>query len=641
MENKNNVPNGAARGMPQGGMPAGKPANGMPMNGMPAGGAPNPAARVPYQNSVVPVTSMVPVSQVYDVPREKTKKYVGYRVFAVLFALLSIGGLFLGLIGKALPVLGHTDALLLLSGHAKVPAALSGSLLGAIIGFFANIVGIFQGLIAAFKPLDLNAALGSLFYIFLICFLCLGVLLNLIMAIVGAASGKAAKRCMHGNGILTLITYGGLSLYLFVCSAHEGAIVANTDFPTLIVAGLALFILFITALAERKAGGLLNILFTFLSLGTLVLFFFPYSNFGGFSIGVLGLGFDKSKLFPFIAVLLTAVLFLVNFYASCSRICAKRGYAGDAVRFCLQLVAVLLTLTSAMVGAGKFPLFGGGTLNLLFTILPLILIFLASVLAILAAIVSAHNKKKKAEEQPAPAQGMQPPYPPYGYRPPMGGQPMPPNARRPIPPPAGANMPPRAIPQQAGANANGRPVPPYGQMGGRPMGPASPIPPMGARPAGPMPPLRPTVPPNAMPPQGRQMTDFERRMAAIAKGEQPAANVPAQYPAAQQPQPQYKPAPGRQNPAAVPASEKVENSVYNPSKYAYDPFVYTLTASEMNEFGDLFIANKYGLQAYLPPYAIGGDNRDFFNKVFIYLGRFRSNISDALLNKLYRYVCGQ
>ncbi len=80
--------------------------------------------------------------------------------------------------------------------------------------------------------------------------------------------------------------------------------------------------------------------------------------------------------------------------------------------------------------------------------------------------------------------------------------------------------------------------------------------------------------------------------------------------------------------------------MYNPSKYAYDPFVYTLTASEMNEFGDLFIANKFGLQAYLPPYNIGGDNRDFFNKVFIYLGRFRSNISDALLDKLYRYVCG-
>ena len=203
-------------------------------------------------------------------------------------------------------------------------------------------------------------------------------------------------------------------------------------------------------------------------------------------------------------------------------------------------------------------------------------------------------------------------------------------------------MPPRAIPQNAGANANGdyrRPVPPPNGYPQRPMGPASPIPPMGARPNGPMPPLRPTVPPNSMPPQGKPMTDFERRMAAIAKGEQPAgAPMPQSYPAP--PQQQYKPAPQRQIPTAIPASEKVENSVYNPSKYAYDPFVYTLTASEMNEFGDLFIANKFGLQAYLPPYNIGGDNRDFFNKVFIYLGRFRSNISDALLDKLYRYVCG-
>ena len=58
MENQNNIPNSAATGMPK---------NGMPMNG-----APNAAAQnVPFRNAVVPVTSMVPVSQPYDVPKEK------------------------------------------------------------------------------------------------------------------------------------------------------------------------------------------------------------------------------------------------------------------------------------------------------------------------------------------------------------------------------------------------------------------------------------------------------------------------------------------------------------------------------------------------------------------------------------------
>lgn len=620
MENQNNIPNSAATGMPK---------NGMPMNG-----APNAAAQnVPFRNAVVPVTSMVPVSQPYDVPKEKKRATVGYRIFALLFALLSVGGLFLGLIGKVLPVLGHVDGL-----NQSSISALSGSLLGYLIDFFKNIVDIFKLLIGEFSLANIVGFIGNLYGIFLVFFLCLSVVLSLIMGIVGVASGKASKACMHGNGALLLIAYGGLSLYLFIQNSLLLGVLDSIDFPTMIVAGLALVMLFITTLAERKAGGLLNILFTILSLGTLVLFFFPKSNFAGFSIGVLLSGFSKATLFPMIAVTVTVALFALNFYISCSRVCAKRGYAGDAVRFGLQMVAIILTLVSAMVGANKYPLFKGGTLPLLFTILPLIFIFMAFVFAILAAILAAHKKKHREE---APVQNAQ--MPPYGYRPMPNGQPMPNgDYRRPIPPPAGANMPPRAIPQNAGANANGdyrRPVPPPNGYPQRPMGPASPIPPMGARPNGPMPPLRPTVPPNSMPPQGKPMTDFERRMAAIAKGEQPAgAPMPQSYPAP--PQQQYKPAPQRQIPTAIPASEKVENSVYNPSKYAYDPFVYTLTASEMNEFGDLFIANKFGLQAYLPPYNIGGDNRDFFNKVFIYLGRFRSNISDALLDKLYRYVCG-
>ena len=63
-----------------------------------------------------------------------------------------------------------------------------------------------------------------------------------------------------------------------------------------------------------------------------------------------------------------------------------------------------------------------------------------------------------------------------------------------------------------------------------------------------------------------------------------------------------------------------------------------LTPQEKNEFGDLFIANRFGDLAYLPAYVIGGDNREFFRRVFIYLGKFRSHISPELLGKLYQYV---
>ena len=374
MENQNNIPNSAATGMPK---------NGMPMNG-----APNAAAQnVPFRNAVVPVTSMVPVSQPYDVPKEKKRSTVGYRIFALLFALLSVGGLFLGLIGKVLPVLGHVDGL-----NQSSISALSGSLLGYLIDFFKNIVDIFKLLIGEFSLANIVGFIGNLYGIFLVFFLCLSVVLSLIMGIVGVASGKASKACMHGNGALLLIAYGGLSLYLFIQNSLLLGVLDSIDFPTMIVAGLALVMLFITTLAERKAGGLLNILFTILSLGTLVLFFFPKSNFAGFSIGVLLSGFSKATLFPMIAVTVTVALFALNFYISCSRVCAKRGYAGDAVRFGLQMVAIILTLVSAMVGANKYPLFKGGTLPLLFTILPLIFIFMAFVFAILAAILAAHKK---------------------------------------------------------------------------------------------------------------------------------------------------------------------------------------------------------------------------------------------------------
>ena len=36
-------------------------------------------------------------------------------------------------------------------------------------------------------------------------------------------------------------------------------------------------------------------------------------------------------------------------------------------------------------------------------------------------------------------------------------------------------------------------------------------------------------------------------------------------------------------------------------------------------------------------YSIGGDNREFFTKVFVFMGRYRSIISDSLLEKIYNY----
>ena len=104
------------------------------------------------------------------------------------------------------------------------------------------------------------------------------------------------------------------------------------------------------------------------------------------------------------------------------------------------------------------------------------------------------------------------------------------------------------------------------------------------------------------------MSEFEKRMSEIAQGTQ------------------------REQPAAHDSTV-----IYN-GHYTYDAFMGTLTGEEKTEFGNLFISKKYGMQNYLPTYVVGGNNDEFFSKVFIYLGKYRSFISSNLLEKMYRFV---
>ncbi len=42
--------------------------------------------------------------------------------------------------------------------------------------------------------------------------------------------------------------------------------------------------------------------------------------------------------------------------------------------------------------------------------------------------------------------------------------------------------------------------------------------------------------------------------------------------------------------------------------------------------------------ANLPDYQVGGDNKEFFNKLFINLGSIRERLSGELLEKLYQFA---
>ena len=69
----------------------------------------------------------------------------------------------------------------------------------------------------------------------------------------------------------------------------------------------------------------------------------------------------------------------------------------------------------------------------------------------------------------------------------------------------------------------------------------------------------------------------------------------------------------------------------------FDPFLFTLGNKEKSEFIDLYILRSRCLMPEIPAYVVGGDNKEFFNKVFIYLGQYREKISNTLLQKMYDF----
>ena len=129
-------------------------------------------------------------------------------------------------------------------------------------------------------------------------------------------------------------------------------------------------------------------------------------------------------------------------------------------------------------------------------------------------------------------------------------------------------------------------------------------------------------------PVKREPTAFEKRMAELAARKAALQNGGASAKS------------GAAAPVGAPAAPKPAAS-NEPARYdtkTFDAFFATLSTAEINEFGDIFIADKLGVLSYMPAYVIGGDNKDFFRKIMIYLGKFRSNISQSLLEKILKYI---
>lgn len=584
----------------------------------------------------------------------------GYRTLAVIAFVLAVGGLFIGLLYALSGVfLGNFNGNLPTFEAENVP--LADSLFGYVYAYIATIFA--RGAGTFFSDMFSSGNTANILEFGLLILLCVTVVLSLVLMIVSFCTAKGAKNCAMTSMILVFLTYGGYFIYsYYVVSAARGAFVGSmVDITMAIPAGIALICLIITALARRKGLGLLNVLSFLLVAAVIFGLTYPGSAMAEADIWYTHFG---NNLFVNLTAFIAAVVVILNFIISVVRMSAKKAYVFDAVRFGILLVAVVLAIVAQIVDKTFEVMFGSA--NLLAVILAAAASLAAFLLALIIAIVQASKARaKEAEEASAEIGAENTPYAfaqpaplpaPAAAAPAAAAQPAAVQQPEPASAPAAESAEPAAA-QQTVSPAPGTTVIVQQPAATQPATPIYAVPFFAA----PMAPAQQTAaaqpeqpapapaeePKPAAPAEDTPMSEFERSMAALARGIAPEpAPAPAQAPGvtyqySSAPAPAYAPqsapyqAPAYSQPVAAP------KAVYDPTPYTYDSFINMLTPQEKNEFGDLFIANRYGDLNYLPAYVIGGDNREFFRKVFIYLGKFRNHISPELLGKLYDYVSKQ
>ncbi len=91
-------------------------------------------------------------------------------------------------------------------------------------------------------------------------------------------------------------------------------------------------------------------------------------------------------------------------------------------------------------------------------------------------------------------------------------------------------------------------------------------------------------------------------------------------------------------PEQQPAQENVQTAGYDfYNTRSFDPFIATLNDAERNEFTELFILRCRGDLAEIPAYTVGAPSKEFFRKIFVYLGKYRDMLSNELMSKIYQF----
>lgn len=135
----------------------------------------------------------------------------------------------------------------------------------------------------------------------------------------------------------------------------------------------------------------------------------------------------------------------------------------------------------------------------------------------------------------------------------------------------------------------------------------------------------------------KQQADEEARRQAAAQAAEEAARQAAQQYGSPAQQPYAAPYGMYGAGYAQQYAQNAPGYYGGPVPYLPDAFINSLTPAERDEFDKLFITRVYGENKRLPVYVVGSDNREFFAKIFVFMGRYRNIISEGLLEKIYNY----
>ena len=482
----------------------------------------------------------------------------------------------------------------------------------------------FQGVkfLPYLNDLDRHTQLYSMFlYVIPVVFV-----LNLIFMIVGVCSGKKAPAMVRTIAYMNLIAFGGYALItLWLSSMYnfevtEAGNIQNKllfDYTVLGIAGGSLLLYIIYSFVKNKGKATVPFILFLLTAGFVGVYAFAYLHYnkdGSSLTRLYELMSEESQFwikkitwgtFYKWAVRIVLSLIVLAFFFSTARLAMKKGYGFDIFRYILNLVVAGLIVAVYFLG---FKLNGKSETKVLtdgkWFAVAAASIALVQMIVCIVTKVAIKNKEEQLEyeeEEAAEAASA-----------PVAEEPA-----APAPAPA---------PVAAPVYANGYAAP---------VAPIAPVPvyvpvytpapaPAPAPVAAPAPAPAPVAAPAPAPVEEEEQLVIPN-FSSFKEDEEEAEETPVVAPA----------------PVAAPAAAPAPVAPASNSYYAtqtFDPFIASLSDKEREQFTNLFVLKYNGAMGNLPDYVVGGNNDDFFRKVFIYLGQYRDRIPNGLLAKMYKFA---